>query len=86
MKNPVFETLNAFIFEYGFELYMAFFVFSLVLVGFILARQKPRARGWDWQRPIIVVVQVPPPPVVGQGVPPVLAQRKMLRTDDSSNA
>lgn len=70
MPNAFYQMLDAFIYEYGFELFMAFLFGSLVVFGLILARQKPRwveRSGGErlGERPIvIVVVQEKAPPVL----------------------
>ncbi len=64
MPNDFYRMLDAILYEYGFELYMAFLFGSLVVLGIILARQKPRGLERSKSPLIIVVVQEKAPPVL----------------------
>lgn len=59
--------IDAFLLEHGDVLYIAFLYLSLVLFGFILARQRPGKR-----RFVVIVLPVVLPPSRTGDQPPVL--------------
>ena len=61
-----FDTIDAFIYEHGFYLYMVFLVLSLVTIGLILARNTIRSH------PIDSASRRPPAPPRVTRQPPVL--------------